>query len=262
MKINNFQILNDESVIEVKTEKEVEITDGQKADSNLDIKDPDQEKKFENLMRLGFIRKVYGILTLQLFITVALCSLTFINDVRMFIQQNTALFWVSVILSLILIIPLLCFKNVAKKVPLNYILLISWTICEAYMVAVVCSIFEPNVVLIAAGCTLVVTGAITIYACFAKEEFSFLGGFLSSSITLLFLFSLMVFFFPFMNTLLCIFGVFLYSLYLLFDTQMIIGRFDSELSVDDYILASLTIYLDIIQIFLYILQLVARMSNN
>jgi FtsH-binding integral membrane protein len=261
MKVNNFQELRDES-LDVKTEKQVEMINDKTADSNLEVKDEEQEERFENLIRLGFIRKVYGILTLQLLITVALCSLTFFPSVRLFVLQNTFLFWVSVLLSFVIVIPLLCFKDLAKKVPINYLLLISWTICEAYMVACVCAVFEPNVVLIAAGCTLVVTASITLYACLAKREFSFLGGFLSSSFTLLFLFSFMVFFFPFMNTLLCIFGVFLYSLYLLFDTQMIMGKFDSELSVDDYILAALMIYLDIIQIFLYILQIVARLSNN
>jgi FtsH-binding integral membrane protein len=257
--MDKFEQLNDES-LEVKTDKQVEMTE-QKSDTNLEVKQ-DHEEKIEQLMRLGFIRKVYGILSLQLLITVALCSLTFFESIKMFVLTNTFFFWTSMILSFVIIIPLLCFKDTAKRVPINYILLFSWTCCEAYMVACVCAIFDPSTVIIAAGCTLLVTASITVYACMAKEEFSFLGGFLSSSFTLLFLFSFMVFFFPILNTFLCIFGVFVYSLYLLFDTQMIMGKVGGEYCVDDYILASLAIYLDIIQIFLYVLQLVARFQNN
>jgi len=56
-------------------------------------------------------------------------------------------------------------------------------------------------------------------------------------------------------------GVILFSFYLLFDIQMMMGgknkRFQFE--EDQYILAAVVIYLDIINIFLYILEI---MGNN
>ena len=213
-------------------------------------------------MRLGFIRKVYGILMFQLLITVLMCSLTFNSTIKQYILSKTEFFWIAMVLSLIIIIPVLCFKNLARRVPINYILIILWTICEAYMISCVCCVFDQKVVLISAACTLAVTGAITMYAFVTKEDFTFMGGFLSSSLILLFIFSLLVFIFPIMNALVCVFGLLLYSMYLLVDTQMILGKFGNEYSIDDYIIASLAIYLDVIQIFLYILQIIARLSNS
>jgi FtsH-binding integral membrane protein len=59
------------------------------------------------------------------------------------------------------------------------------------------------------------------------------------------------------NLLFCCLGAFLFSFYLLCDTQMIIGgkhrRF--QFQEDDYILGALVLYLDIINLFLEILRL-------
>jgi FtsH-binding integral membrane protein len=62
----------------------------------------------------------------------------------------------------------------------------------------------------------------------------------------------------FLYTLYCVFGIILFSLYLVFDTQLILGRFGKEYSIDDYILAALNIYIDIVQLFLFILSLLRR----
>lgn len=215
-----------------------------------------------NLIRLGFIRKVYGILLAQLSITILLCSLTFNENVKIFLFENQAIFWIISFLSIALAIPLLCFKSIARKVPINYIFLILWTLCESYLVACLCSIFTPKIVILAAVCTLGVTLGITIYAITTKNDFTFMGGLLFSGLSLIFMLTFLSFFFPFMNVLLCILGVFIYSLYLLYDTQLIFGKVGAEYNVDDYIIASLNIFLDIIQIFVYILQIIATITDN
>ena len=52
-----------------------------------------------------------------------------------------------------------------------------------------------------------------------------------------------------------------FSIYLIFDTQLILGRFGMQYEIDDYILAALNIYIDIIQLFLFILNLLRRDYN-
>jgi FtsH-binding integral membrane protein len=53
-------------------------------------------------------------------------------------------------------------------------------------------------------------------------------------------------------------GALLFSAYLIFDTQMIIGgkrdRY-MEFSVDDYVPAAISLYIDIVQLFIYMLQI-------
>ena len=190
-----------------------------------------------------------------------MCSLTFLSPVREFYQTNVALFWVCLGISICLIIPLICCRNVARTVPTNYIFLTLWTMCEAYMVATCCSFYAPEIVITAASLTCAITIALTVYACTTKTDFTFMGGILFvAGVLLLFLGIFSMIFGNFLNTLYCVLGVFLFSLYLIYDTQLVMGKFGLEYSIDDYIIAALMIYLDIIQIFLYILELLGK--NN
>lgn len=63
---------------------------------------------------------------------------------------------------------------------------------------------------------------------------------------------------PFLNNLYCCLGTMLFGIYLIIDTQLIIGGKRLELSLDDYVIGALILYMDIIQIFLYLLQMMGR----
>lgn len=227
---------------------------------------PLSQKDYENqgaadvqeMMRLGFIRKVYGILAFQLVITVFICGLTFIDSVGSFMRNNLGIFWACIITSVVIAIPIICCKSVARKTPTNYILLTIWTLCEAYLVATCCSLYDPKVVIAAASMTAAVTCALTVYACTTKSDFTFLGGMLFVSVVLLILLGLLSIFVPFLHVLYCVLGVLVYSIYLIYDTQLVMGKYGVEYMIDDYILAAMMIYIDIIQIFLYLLQLFGK----
>ena len=49
-----------------------------------------------------------------------------------------------------------------------------------------------------------------------------------------------------------------YSLYLIYDTQLILGKFGSEYNIDDYCFAALNLYIDIIYLFIKILYLIGN----
>lgn len=211
-------------------------------------------------MRLGFIRKVYGVLSAQLIFTACLSSIGFIDSVREYYLHNMWLFWFSFVLSIIVIIPLVCCKNVARKVPINYILLFGFTACESIMLSYAfAAINDWKLVLTAAGITVAVTIALTAYACTTKTDFTLLGGMLFVLVTIMFFMGLFYFIFgQFLRIFYCCLGVLVYSIYLIFDTQLVMGKFGNEFSIDDYIIAALNIYIDIIQLFLYILSILGN----
>ena len=60
----------------------------------------------------------------------------------------------------------------------------------------------------------------------------------------------------------CCFGVLLYSIYLIYDTQLIIGNKENRLDYDDYILGALMLYLDIINLFIYLLQILKEFNKD
>jgi FtsH-binding integral membrane protein len=102
-------------------------------------------------------------------------------------------------------------------------------------------------------------GVLTLYAFFTKTDFTtpwaVLLAFTTSVIMLLMFW--MINWTSFSQTLYCSIGIFVFGLYLIIDTQMIIGHKQFALSIDDYVAAALLIYIDIIQIFLYILTIIS-----
>ncbi len=54
----------------------------------------------------------------------------------------------------------------------------------------------------------------------------------------------------------------IYSVYLLIDTQMVLGGRHKQLQLDDYILGATIIYVDIISLFLKLLRLFGKKKND
>ncbi len=80
--------------------------------------------------RLNFIRKVYGILSVQLSLTaVCIAAVKLIPGWNSGIQALFPLAIAAMIIGVIVEIALICCRSVARKVPTNYILLLVFTLC-------------------------------------------------------------------------------------------------------------------------------------
>ena len=55
---------------------------------------------------------------------------------------------------------------------------------------------------------------------------------------------------------------FIYSFYLLIDTQMILGKKEKRVGLDDYILGAAIIYMDIISLFLKLIEILGKKKKN
>ena len=224
--------------------------------------DEEVENTIEDKVKFGFIKKVYGILACQIFITVLLCSCSFITVIRTFMISHVSLVYYACAILTIQSFGILCFHKVLRKVPYNYILLSLWTFLMGYSIAVCCACCDSTIVIISALATLLVTVSLSVYACLSDTHYSAGGacivGLFSSFLTFWFFFSAI----PAVSSIYCSLGLLTYSFYIVFDTQMLFDKLDYGYNVDDYILASLNIYLDIIQIFLYILNLLSRLNGR
>ena len=169
------------------------------------------------------------------------------------------------IFGLVIACALMCFQRLARRVPTNYILLLLFTVCEAYTVAFVCAaVNDASLVLQATFMTAGLTLGLSLYAHTTKTDFTAYGGLLWAAGSLLLIFSLFsVFFGPTMRLIYCTIGVALFSVYVIFDTQYILGGEGrhSELSKDDYVMGAMILYLDIVNLFLYIVQILASLKD-
>ena len=112
--------------------------------------------------------------------------------------------------------------------------------------------------------TVVTVTSLTVYAFITKNDFTGLGSFLSTALTLLIVASFMQIFFPIplYNLIVTYFSLLLFSVYLIYDVQLVVGDKEKKFSEDDYILAALNIYLDIVNIFIQLLKMFGTRNNN
>lgn len=207
---------------------------------------------------------MYTILSAQLLITAALVAAScFSESYAAFVKQNMWLFWVCFVLSFALLYVLIYVRSASRKVPLNFCLLGLFTLAEAYIVSCVTAMYDPTTVFIAAVLTAAIVVALTLYACFTKTDFTVCGGLLFTALMALVIASIFTIFFRnrILQIVISAISVVVFSVYLIYDTQLILGNGQLKLTVDDYIFAAMNLYLDIIRIFLEILRLVGQARN-
>ncbi len=141
---------------------------------------------------------------------------------------------------------------------------------QSYLVGTIASFYDTSVVTMAFGVTMVVSIGLTLYARQTKYDFTTKGGLLISLLLCLILFGILnaIVRNAVMQTVYGAFGALLFSCFLVYDVQMVCGGKRIELGPDEYVFAALNvrarrrhkpqIYLDIINIFLYMLRLFGR----
>lgn len=210
-------------------------------------------------IRMAFIRKVYAILTVQLLITAVLSSVSFFSKTyRTWIQSNSWLMWTS-LFGAIGFMLLTYWKR--KSYPTNLFFLGGFTLLEAYSISVITSFYESRIVIEALILTLGIFVALTLFACQTKYDFTSWMPYLFGSLWVLILFGFMAAFFPHSSTVELIYGVvaaLIFSGYILVDTQLIMRHYH----VEEEIAAAISLYLDIINLFLAILRILNSQQNN
>uniref|UniRef100_A0A3B5M6M0 Transmembrane BAX inhibitor motif containing 1b n=1 Tax=Xiphophorus couchianus TaxID=32473 RepID=A0A3B5M6M0_9TELE len=204
-------------------------------------------------IRHAFIRKVYLILTVQLAFTFAVVGVfTFQNHIPDLFLHSAVFFLVYCIL--------ICCKEPRRRFPLNLVLLGIFTVALSYMAGTVSSYYETKAVIIAMGITGVVCIAVTVFCFQTKVDFTSCGGFLCIAAVLLMIIGIVTSivlsfqYVPWLHMLYAAIGAIVYTLFLVYNTQLLIGNRELAISPEEYIYGALSLYIDIVQIFLFILQ--------
>jgi len=236
----------------------VRIGDEQTTDMSTFLKDAEQRD------RNNFVRKVYGIVGAQLLMTAVVATPVAQNFRSMDQASQQLLMTVSSFVTFATILALFCCKDMAKRSPQNFILLSMFTAFEGVLVGAICANYTLSSVVMALFITAFVVGGLTAYACLTQTDFTGCGMYLLAALLALCGTSLactvscwMGFCPKEMIIVYDLCGVLMFSMYLVYDTQMIMGgRHAQEFSLDDYVFAAVNLYLDIINLFLYIIELV------
>ncbi|XP_013395377.1 protein lifeguard 1 isoform X4 [Lingula anatina] len=214
----------------------------------------------EQSIRMGFIRKVYGILMCQLAVTMIFIALfLYVEPIAHYAQANPWMFYLAIAITFVTLIALACCTEVRRTFPMNMIFLGLFTLCESYFLGTVASTYKAEHVLMAVGITAAVALALTIFAFQTKIDFTMCSGLLFVLLIVLILFGLMCAIFRnhYAYIAYASLGALIFSFYIVFDTQLMIGgKHQYSLSPEEYIFAALNLYLDVINLFLFILALI------
>eukprot|EP00931_Biecheleriopsis_adriatica_P098777 TRINITY_DN7287_c0_g1_i2.p1 TRINITY_DN7287_c0_g1~~TRINITY_DN7287_c0_g1_i2.p1 ORF type:complete len:258 (+),score=53.39 TRINITY_DN7287_c0_g1_i2:82-855(+) len=221
-------------------------------------------------IRNGFVQKVYGILGAQLVVTALVGGLVmnYANTLKASSPATlVTLLVLSSVASLSMMFVFMCCPDTMRHTPTNYILLSVFTLAESVMVGFISASYTQESVLIVLAITCFVVLGLTLFACQTTYDFS---GFLPYAVAACMVlcgFGFIMMFasmlgasgpaFQTMRLVYAFFGALLFSFFIVLDTQMIVGgkHHKYQFSVDDYCMAAINLYLDIVQLFLYLLQL-------
>jgi len=244
---------------------------GQYAWSEADPQLQAQLAMIDGWTRAAFIRKVYAILSTQLLITVGIIiGLIYAafdsgdphhpTEFGYYIAgPGYYLSFVSIIVSLCFLCALMGCKN---NYPLNFIGLLIFTGLISFSIGMICVVYygagfgQELVLAFVITCSTFI--ALTLFTIFSKIDFEFLGPFLCMGIFLLMIWSVIMSlaftiggFSAGWEMAFVIVGIIIFVGFIIYDTYMIVTR----LGVDDYIIAAIELYLDVVNFFLFVLQL-------
>jgi len=227
-------------------------------DHNNDSHHSNDLNNFDKELRIAFIQKVFAILSAQLLFTALICVLSINSqDLTDFLKKNKAIFYVAMGVALVVSLTLFCFISTARKVPLNYFLLALFTTAQSYIVSYLCVTTKTQVVLMALAMTCALVISLTLYAFITKTDFTGYGHYLFIASIVMLVIGLFLTFThnKIAHVIFSGFSVLLFSIYLIYDVQLIAGNHGSKLDYDDYIIGSMILYIDIITIFEHIMNI-------
>ncbi|XP_018618395.1 protein lifeguard 1 [Scleropages formosus] len=210
-------------------------------------------------IRRGFVRKVYLTLMVQLLVTTAIiCAFLYWHELRVWTIHSTWFTYTMLAIVFALILVLSCCGNLRRKVPLNFIFLALFTAAEGLALGSVTVFYEAEAVLWAVGATAFVSFALSVFAMQTKWDFTALSGSLWAICWSLVTFGILcaILRSHYLYIVYASLGTLIFSVYLVIDTQFMLGgKHRYSVSPEEYIFVALNLYLDIVSLFLFILQL-------
>lgn len=233
-------------------------------------------------IRAKFVRKVYATLLSQLLITIGFIAVfVFVKPIKEFycdgvrvdenglghcIQRSTngfIMYIVSYVIFFITYIAIACCESVRRKSPANMIAMAIFTLSLSVWVSSIAIYHDVYWVFMAMGITAALVLGLTLFSFQTKIDFTGYGMYLFGACWILFLFGILAAVFlsqhwPVVHTVYSALMALLFSAFLIYDTQQILGGKKYQISPEEHVYASIQLYIDVVYIFLAILNLGRR----
>ena len=204
--------------------------------------------------RLTFIKKVYSLLAMSMG-TAAVGAYLGSGPLLLLVAPNMMLFF-------ILQIALIFFASFAARKPgLNMVALFSFTTVSGLTLGPLLYQVGPSIAAEAFALTAITFAGLSLYVVYSRKDFSFMSGFLMTGLIVLDVGGLLNMFFiqsGMMHFVMSGASVLLFSGFILYDTSNILRYYGT----DEYVSATLALYLDILNLFIALLSILGIMSDD
>ena len=204
--------------------------------------------------RLTFIKKVYSLLAMSMG-TAAVGAYLGSGPLLLLVAPNMMLFF-------ILQIALIFFASFAARKPgLNMVALFSFTTVSGLTLGPLLYQVGPSIAAEAFALTAITFAGLSLYVVYSKKDFSFMSGFLMTGLIVIIIGGLLNMFFiqsGMMHFVMSGASVLLFSGFILYDTSNILRYYGT----DEYVSATLALYLDILNLFIALLSILGIMSDD
>jgi len=204
--------------------------------------------------RLVFIKKVYSLLAMSMG-TAAVGAYLGSGPLLLLVAPNMMLFF-------ILQIALIFFASFAARKPgLNMVALFSFTTVSGLTLGPLLYQVGPSIAAEAFALTAITFAGLSMYVVYSKKDFSFMSGFLMTGLIVLVVGGLLNMFFiqsGMMHFVMSGASVLLFSGFILYDTSNIMRYYGT----DEYVSATLALYLDVLNLFIALLSILGIMSDE
>lgn len=210
--------------------------------------------------RATLVRRTYGLVFLSVLTTILGAAFALSQEPVLAASAQHPF-----IMMACLFIPLIMVQRSAREFPKNLILTFLFTFVEGVFIAPFLYVAErssPGVVGQAAVLTFAAFGVLTLYALLSKRDFSAWGSFFVVGLVVLIIASFINMFVASAaaGVWIAAVGVMIFSGLLVFDTWRLLRS--GVYGQDDYVLATVAIYLDLLNMFLFILSLLGGRNRR
>ncbi|KYB27616.1 protein lifeguard 3 [Tribolium castaneum] len=214
-------------------------------------------------IRNRFVQRVYTILSAQLAFTFAFAFLaTYEKNTKLFLIRNGLPIMIAGMIVFMTVYCCVVCTRVRHQYPLNFILLAILTVAMTLLVMCLTARVPPLIVLFAVGTTAALCLMVSLFAIQTKWDVTSCGmclcvatGMLCLYGVVIMILSLVGIHMPILHVVYSAIATVIFTFWLMYDTQMIVGGRRLELSPEEYIVGALSLYVDIIYIFIHILHL-------
>lgn len=231
-------------------------------------------------VRRGFISKVFGIVATQLAVT-ALLSYAIAATCGEIFKAAPGLELALTILCFVISVAILCMfecrpDDTMRRYPTNYLLLAVFTAAQSITVGITCAYYTGASIILIMGVTAFVVFALMVFATCTKIDFTGFGPYLYAACLILITFGFFVCVaslfelgsepgqfvgrspvFETLSLIYSCFAVLLFSFFIIYDTQLIVGgkHHKVHLDIDDFPMAAIMMYVDILALFQNLLNI-------